>query len=403
LTVNGPLDGIRVLDATQMLAGPLCTMRLVDLGADVIKIEAPGSGEWTRTHGFGNAEINGHTTAFLGLNRNKRSVTVDLKNDDGRAVFDELVAVSDVFIQNWRVGTADRLGVGYERLAQLNPGLVYCSISGYGETGPYVTRPGQDLVMQGYSGSMFSVGSRDDPPLPGALWAADAMTAYHAGLAILAALLSRASSGTGQKVELNMLAIVMDAQTQELTTYLNLELLPERSGAPLAHAWVTAPYGVYKTKDGYITLAQAPLHVLGEAVDDDRLRAMIEWSDGVDHRDEVYEILADKIPAKTTAEWLAILDEHKLWAGPVYTYKDLADDIHVRETEMISEIEHPAYGRLRTPAVPVRFSSTPASNRSAPPLLGEHTESVLTELLGKTQTQLEALAQAGAIAAQSVA
>lgn len=393
----GALDGVRVLDASQMLAGPLCGMRLGDFGADVLKIEPPGTGEWTRTHGFANAEIGGYTTAFLGLNRNKRSVALNLKTREARETFYELVRVSDVFIQNYRVGTADRLGIGYETLREVNPRLVYCSISGYGEEGPYIDRPGQDLVVQGYSGSMFSVGSRGDLPLPGALWAVDTLTAYQAGMAILAALIARDRTGEGQKLELNMLAVVMDAQSQELTTHLNLGLLPERSDAPFAHAWVTAPYGVYRTADGFITLAQAPLHTLGLAVDDDRLREMTSWSDGIDHRDEVYEILGRIMPTKTTAEWLEILDAHKLWAGPVYTYADLADDPHVLANGMIVDLDHPEIGRLRVPNVPVRFSATPASIQLPPPALGAHTEEVLTELLGKSTEDIDKLRAVGAM------
>lgn len=394
--MSGPLEGLRVLDCSQMLAGPLCGMRLGDLGADVLKIEPPGAGEWTRTHGFANAEVGGHTTAFLGLNRNKRSVALDLKNDRAREVFYDLVAASDVFIQNWRVGTAERLGVGFDRLAEVNPRLVYCSISGYGEEGPYAARPGQDLIVQGYSGSMFSVGSASDPPLPGALWAADAMTAYHAGLAILAAVIARGRTGRGQKVELNMLAIVMDAQSQELVTHLNLGIVPERPAVSSAHAWVTAPYGVYRTADGFITLAQSPLHVLGEAVDSDELRAMTDWSDGVDRREDVVRILTEIMPHKATEEWLRILDEHRLWAGPVYTYADLADDPHVVATGMVTEVEHPEIGRLRMPDVPVSFSETDASVRSAPPLLGEHTHAVLAEVLGLTDETLRELSASGA-------
>lgn len=393
----GALDGIRVLDASQMLAGPLCGMRLGDFGADVLKIEPPGLGEWTRTHGFANAEVGGHTTAFLGLNRNKRSVALNLKAEQARQAFYELVRISDVFIQNWRVGTADRLGVGFDVLHEINPRLVYCSISGYGEEGPHASRPGQDLVLQGYSGSMFSVGSNGDLPVPGALWAVDAMTAYQAGMAILAALIARGRTGEGQKVDVNMLAVVMDAQTQELTTHLNLGLLPERSAAPFAHAWVTAPYGVYQTADSFITLAQVPLSTLGDALGEDRLREMTSWSDGVDHRDEVHAIVSRIMATRTTIDWLELLDEYKLWAGPVYTYADLAADPHVRANGMIIDIEHRDIGRLQMPNVPVRFSGTPAAVTLPPPLLGEHTEAVLTELLGKSKDEIDKLRADGAI------
>jgi crotonobetainyl-CoA:carnitine CoA-transferase CaiB-like acyl-CoA transferase len=374
------LAGTRVLDGSQMLAGPLCGMRLGDLGADVLKIEPPETGEWTRTHGFANAQVNGETTAQLGLNRNKRSVTLNLKDEQAREVFYRLVAQSDVFIQNYRVGTAERLGVGYEQLRHVNPRLVYCQITGYGEGGPYRDYPGQDLLLQGYSGSMWSVGSKDDPPQPGALWAADAMSAYQAAIGILAALQERERSGEGQKVSVDMWSVVMDCQTQEFTTYLNCDVLPERTGEPFAHAWSNPPYGAYPTRDGYILLAQLPIDTLGEALDDDTLRSIGDWEEAHERRDEIARIVADITPGRTTAEWLEILHRHKLWAGPVYSYADIAADPHVRARGMIVTVQHPTAGELRLPACPIRLSRTPADDtRLPPPLLGEHTEEVLRE------------------------
>ena len=398
---TGPLAGVRVLDATQMLAGPICGMRLGDMGADVLKIEPPGTGEWTRSHGFADAEINGHTTAQLGLNRNKRSVAINLKHPDGQAVLHDLVRHSDVFMQNYRVGTAERIGAGYEQLSAVNPRLVYAQISGYGEDGPYRDRPGQDLIVQGYSGSMFSVGSSSDPPLPGALWAVDAMTGYQAGMGILAALVSRGKTGRGQKISVSMLAMAMDCQSQELVTAFNLGIQPQRSKAPFAHAWVTAPYGSYRTMDGWINLAQVPVHVLGEAIDSDRLRKMTDWSDGITHRDEIYEIVSEIMPSRTTGEWIEILDRYKLWSGPVYTYKDLENDPHVRATGMITEVEHPEIGTLRMPNVPIGFSETPGEIRLPPPLLGEHTDEVLREVLGYDRERLEHLRGVGATAGRA--
>jgi crotonobetainyl-CoA:carnitine CoA-transferase CaiB-like acyl-CoA transferase len=394
---NAPLEGIRVLDLTQMLAGPICAMRLGDLGADVLKIEPPGTGEWTRTHGFANAAINGHTTAQLGLNRNKRSVTINLKHPEGQQVLYDLVKQSDVLIQNYRVGTAERLGIGYEHLRELNPRLVYAQISGYGEEGPYHGRPGQDLIVQGYSGSMFSVGSNDFPPIPGALWAVDAMTGYQAAIGILAALLARGTTGTGQKISVNMLSVAMDCQSQELMTAFNLGIQPQRTKAPFAHAWVTAPYGSYRTKDGWINIAQVPVHVLGEAIGSERLQEMTDWSDGVTHRDEIYGIVSEIMPRHTTDEWIGIMDRYKLWAGPVYTYQDLQNDPHVQATEMIVTIDHPEAGTLRMPGIPIQMSETPGAIRMPPPLLGEHTETVLRELLGYDDARVQALRAVDAI------
>lgn len=391
------LAGIRVLDGSQMLAGPLCGMRLGDLGADVLKVEPPGTGEWTRTHGFANAAVSGETTALLGLNRNKRSVTLNLKDAAARAAFYGLVEHSDVYIQNYRVGTAERLGVGYEQLRAVNPRLVYCQITGYGEDGPYRDYPGQDLLLQGYSGSMWSVGSKDDPPAPGALWAADAMSAYQAAIGILAALREREASGEGQKVSIDMWSVVMDSQTQEFTTYLNCGILPERTVEPFAHAWCNPPYGAYATRDGYILLSQLPIAELGAALDDDMLRSVRSWHEAHERRDEIARIVATIMPTRTTAEWLDILHRHKLWAGPVYTYADVAADPHVHARGMVVSVQHPTAGSLRLPACPIRLSRTPADDtRLPPPLLGQHTDEVLRDA-GIGHEEIAELRRRGAI------
>ena len=316
---------------------------------------------------------------------------------DGQAAFHDLVRTADVYIQNFRVGTADRIRAGYEKLSEINPNLIYCAISGYGETGPYAKRPGQDLVIQGYSGSLFSVGSSDDQPTPGPLWAADTMSGYQAGMGILAALIARGQLGRGQKVEVSMLGVVMDCQTQELTTHLNLGLMPERTKAPSAHAWVTAPYGVYKTTDGWLTIGQVALDKLGEALADDRLREMTAWDDGVIHRDEIYEIVGRIMPSRSTADWQAIFDGLGLWCGPVYDYAALVSDPHVQETGMLTSVEHPTHGELKLVAPPLRLSETPPTVRTPPPLLGEHTDAVLAEELGYSQERIDALREAGAI------
>jgi crotonobetainyl-CoA:carnitine CoA-transferase CaiB-like acyl-CoA transferase len=393
----GPLEGIRVLDGSQMLAGPLCAMRLGDLGADVLKIEPPIHGEWTRTHGFANATLRGQTTASLGLNRNKRSTTLNLKDAEARELFYELARRSDVYLQNYRVGTAERLGVGYERLREVNPRLVYCQITGYGEDGPYRDRPGQDLLLQGYSGSMWSVGAKDDPPVPGALWAVDAMTAYQSAIGILAALHERDRTGQGQKVSVDMWSVVMDCQAQEFTTYLNCDILPERTTEPFAHAWCNPPYGTYPTKDGYILLSQLPIDVLGEALDSAELRAITSWDAAHERRDEIHRIVSAITPTRTTQEWMGIFDSYKLWSGPVYTYADVANDPHVKARDMVVSVEHPTIGELKLPGVPIRLSRTPPGVRLAPPLLGEHTNEVLRDLAGADDQQLASLRERGAI------
>lgn len=395
-TTPGALEGLRVLDATQMLAGPLAATRLGDLGADVIKIEAPNGGEFNRTHGFEDVRVKGEMSTFLAVNRNKRSLALDLKNEAALPVLDELVKSSDVFLQNFRHGTAARLGVGYDRLHALNSRLVYCSISGYGPTGPYRDRPGQDLIVQGYSGSMFSVGSADDPPEPGALWAADVMTGYHAAIGILAALRARDLIGAGQHVEIDMFSVVLDAQLQELVTFLNAGRQPTRSVEPSAHASIPAPYGVYRTSDGWLTLAMSPLSTLGDVLDDDWLRGLTHYNDGQLYRDEVYAHIRSRFTGRTTAEWVALCDQHKVWAGPVYDYAGVVNDPHVRATGMIVDQPHRDGDSVRTLRPPIALSETPASIRRGAPALGADTSSILTEL-GYSDAQIESLLTAGAI------
>lgn len=395
--LSGALEDVVVLDATQMLAGPLGAMRLGDLGADVIKVEPP-AGEFNRTHGFEDLTVGGEMTTFLAVNRNKRSFAVNLKDPDGLAAFLDLARTADVLLQNFRHGTAERLGIGYEDLKEINPGLVYCSISGYGSSGPYRDRPGQDLVLQGYSGSMYSVGAKGDPPTPSALWAADVMTGYQAVIGILAALHARERTGRGQKVEVDMLSVALDCQAQELVTYLNAGRMPTRSEETGAHASIPAPYGTYKTKDGWVSLAMTTLSDLGEALDDDWLRTLTHYNDGHVHRDEVYRHIRDLFRSRTTDEWLPILDRNGVWAGPVYDYADLERDPHVRELGIITE-QPQEWGDIRTVRVPVQLSEQPTAIRRGAPRLGGETREILRDVLGYDESRIEQLLASGAVTA----
>jgi crotonobetainyl-CoA:carnitine CoA-transferase CaiB-like acyl-CoA transferase len=394
---GGALAGLRVLDATQMLAGPLAAARLGDLGAEVIKIEAPVTGEFNRTHGFEDVVVRGEMSTFLALNRNKRSLALDLKNPASQKVLADLVAESDVFIQNFRHGTAERLGAGYEQLSAINPRLVYCSISGYGPTGPYRDRPGQDLVVQGYSGSMFSTGKLDDPPQPSALWAADAMTGYQAAIGILAAIEARHRIGRGQHVQIDMLSVVLDSQLQEIVTFLNSGRQPTRGVETSAHASIPAPYGVYKTKDGWLTIAMTELSRLGEVLDDDWLRTLTAYNDGAIHRDEVYARIRDSFLGRDTDEWMALCDAAGMWTGPVYDYEALSRDPHIIETGMFVDQPHRDGGTVRTVRVPISLSETQPSISRGAPALGADSVAILSEL-GYEQQQIDALIAAGSVA-----
>ncbi len=399
LAVAGALHGITILDCTQMLAGPLAGLRLGDLGADVLKIEAPGAGEFNRTHGFEDITAAGEMTTFLALNRNKRSVVIDLKKPEGLAVMHDLVRQADALIQNFRVGTADRIGIGYEQLHEINPRLIYCAITGYGSQGPYRNKAGQDLVLQGYSGSMRSVGKIGDPPLPSALWAADVMSGYQAVIGVLAALHARATSGHGQYVEVDMLSAVLDAQLQELVTYLNSGRQPTRMKEASAHALIPAPYGVYETSDGWLTMAMCHLPDLGEALDDDWLRSLARYNDGALHRDEIYARIRPRFVERTTAEWLEILDRCGVWAGPVYDYPQLEKDPHVVATGTFTQQPQGDGVTIRTLRPPLVMSATPLAIRRGAPPLGAHTAEVLEEKLGYDVSRVAQLLASGAVGA----
>jgi crotonobetainyl-CoA:carnitine CoA-transferase CaiB-like acyl-CoA transferase len=380
-----------------MLAGPLAGTRLGDLGADVIKIESPTGGEYNRKFGFEDKMSNGEMTTFLSVNRNKRSLAIDLKSTLGRQTIHDMVRNSDVFIQNFRHGTADRLGIGYEQLKAINPRLVYCSISGYGSSGPYRDRPGQDLVIQGYSGSLYSVGALGDAPAPSALWGADVMTGYQAVIGILAALNARQSLGYGQHVEIDMLSVVMDCQLQELVTYLNSGSMPRRTEERSAHGSIPAPYGIYKTSDSWLTLAMMPLTVLGEVLDDDWLRTLTHRNDGQVHRDEVYGRIRHSFEDKTTAEWIEICDRHGAWCGPVLDYEELVKDPHIIDQNYIVEQPQLRGGAAKTVRPPLKLSETPTGIWRGAPALGEHSREILSEVLDYTPDQIDELIRAGAV------
>lgn len=395
-TANQPLSGLRVLDATQMLAGPMAGMRLGDLGAEVIKVEPPASGEFNRTHGYAGVDLQGHMTTFLGLNRNKRSLAVDLKSLEGRQIFYDLVRSADVVVQNYRVGTPERLGIDYATLSAINPRLVYASITGYGPTGPGAGRPGQDLVMQGYSGSMWFVGANGDQPVPGGVPAIDAMTGYQVVIGVLAALRARDVTGTGTHVEVDMLSVVMDAQVQEITTYLNAGVVPQRGREWSAHSWIGAPYGVYKTSDAWITLAMCPIDVLGDALDEPRLQELTALEDAQHHSDEIYGIIRPRFAERTTQEWMDHLDGYNIWCGPVYDYPALERDPQVIARGLIVAMDHEELGAVRTVASPIRLAGSQTPIRVAPPLLGGDSRDILTEL-GYNAVSIDELAASGVI------
>lgn len=392
----GVLDGYRVLDLSVAMAGPLAAMRLGDLGADVIKVE-PVTGEWQRSAPAGGATGNQINASFLALNRNKRSLAVDLKTSAGQEIVRRLAARSDVFVQNYRPGVAARLGVDYETLRALNPRLVYVSMSGYGETGPYAGRAGQDLLLQAMTGAMFSVGRESDPPAPAGTYVVDAVAAYSAFEGALAALLHRERTGAGQLVSVNMLDAAIAVQMQELSVF-TVGRVPQRRGAePHGHTYIRAPYGVFATKDGYVALAMPPLDKLGEALELPELAALDSDVDGHAQRDRITALVRERLVARTTSEWFAVFEEHGLWAGPVYSYAELMDDPQVRHNGSFVTYPHPTEGEVTTPGFAFQLSATPPSVRRGAPLVGEQTGEVLTEI-GYSAEEVASLLEIGAVA-----
>lgn len=396
MTTPSVLSGIRVLDCSIAMAGPFAAQRLGDLGADVIKVE-PTTGEWQRHAPAGGAVGNRINVSFLSLNRNKRSIAVDLKSEDGKEILKKLVATSDVFLQNYRPGVAARLGVDYESLAAVNPSLVYVSMSGYGEEGPYRNRPGQDMLLQAMSGAMLSTGREGEPPRPAGQYLVDAITASTAFEAVLAALLHRERTGEGQLVTVNMLDAITTLQMQELSIFTQGYVPQQRSAEPHGHVYIRSPYGAFATADGYIALAMPSLPLLADLLGEPELAELEGGDEGWSHRDEIYRLTARGLLARGTDEWLEVLGAAGIWVGPVYDYQALVDDEQIAFNGTFVEYEHPTEGHVKTPGFPYKFSKTPPKIDRGAPLSGEHTREILDEL-GFAASDVDALLQGGAIA-----
>lgn len=396
----GVLSGYRVLDCSIAMAGPFAAQRLGDLGADVVKVE-PVTGEWQRHVSAGGAGGNRVNVSFLSLNRNKRSLAVDLKSPEGKEILMDLVRDCDVFLQNYRPGVAKRLGVDYESLSAINPGIVYVSMSGYGETGPYVDRPGQDLVLQGMSGAMLSAGREGEPPTAAGQYLVDAITAYTAFEGVLAALLHRERTGEGQLVQVNMLDAITTIQMQELSVFTVGKKEQKRSAEPHAHVYIRAPYGAFATSDGFIIVAFPKLKTLGEVIGEDSFLTMNDEVDTWSRRDEIFAKTRERLKTRTSAEWLDLLRAADIWCGPVYGYADLVDDPQIQHNGSFVEYDHPTEGRVKTPGFPIRFSKTPSTVERGAPLAGEHSREILKEA-GYDEARIDRLLAQGVIAASEI-
>lgn len=374
------LEGIRILDFTQMMLGPLCTQTLADMGADVLKIERPGNGEWMRSMPMIGQFVGGDSAAFHSFNRNKRSVTVDLKNEDGRALLLEMAKECDVVVENFRSGVMDRLGLGYEDFKSANPKIIYASGSGWGPDSYLAKKgmPGQDLLVQAMSGVMFNTGRAGDPPTACGTPIADFAASQALAIGILGALLARDRHGIGQKVETNLYSATLHLMGQENFAVLNQDITLERSAEGVASCWNDAPYGAHPTSDGWVAIAMCPLAKLGPLLGDDTLDEMDPWSE----RDAVKLRIDQGTGKMTTAEIMALFEEADVWAAPIRTSQQAMQELVDLKSPRLVELDHPKAGKIRVIANPISLSGTPVTLRYVPPQVGEHTDEVLADLFG---------------------
>jgi len=379
------LQGVRILSFTQFLLGPAGVQYLADMGAEVIKIEAPGGKLYERTWSGCDLFLNGVSAFFLCANRNQRSLTLDLKQPEGQAIAKRLVAEADILVQNFRPGVASRLGLDYEELAVLNPRLIYVSASGYGETSPFRDRPGQDLLIQAMSGLASISGRGDAPPTPTGSPIVDQHGAALLAMGVLAALFDRTRTGRGQKIEVVMLRAALDLQLEVLTYYLNGGQM-RKSATSLASMVHPGPYGVYQTKDSYLVLSSSPLPALQAALQLPELAPIAKEQYNFQHREQIARLVEPVIRTRTTAEWLEYLVPRGVWAAPVLTYDEFFAHPVAQSADVTEEVEHPVAGHVRLLRFPLEFSSGRAGVRRLPPASGEHTDEILQEL-GYTQEE----------------
>jgi crotonobetainyl-CoA:carnitine CoA-transferase CaiB-like acyl-CoA transferase len=395
----GPLAGVKVLELAQIMAGPTCGMLLADLGADVIKVEKMPGGDDTRT--MDRPSVNGESAAFMAMNRNKRGMALNLKLPAAQQALKRMVAQVDVLTENYRKGTMEKLGLGYEALHAANPALIYCSISGYGRSGPYADKGGFDLVAQGMSGLMAITGEAGRPPIKSGNPICDINGGILAALGIVSAYVHRLKTGEGQLVDTSLFEAGIQQTYWQAAIFFATGASPGPSGS--AHI-LSAPYQAFHAKDGWLTIGGANqanwerlARVLGapEWLADERFRTN---GDRMKHLDALVPLMNAKLGRKTVREWIARLEAEGVPCGPINSIAQMLDDPQTKAREMVVELEHQKAGRTRALGLPIKLSATPGHVSRAAPTYGQHTHEVLGEF-GFSPAEIEALIASGAAAA----
>jgi crotonobetainyl-CoA:carnitine CoA-transferase CaiB-like acyl-CoA transferase len=375
-----PLDGILVLDFSQFLSGSLATLRLADMGARVIKIERPGTGDLGRTIYLSDTDVHGENTLFHAINRNKQSYAADLKNRSDLDKLRQLIARADVMVQNFRPGVMERLGFGYDRVSEINRRLVYGIVSGYGSAEAWRDRPGQDLLAQARSGIMWLSGDDGDPPTPMALAIADMLAGHNLCEGILACLVRRGVTGQGGLVETSLIEALLDFQFEVLTTHLNDgHRPPRRSGFRNAHAYLAAPYGVYDTADGYLALAMTHLPTLGKLLDLPVLQEVSDPADGFRRRDEIKQIIAKRLKERSSEHWLEILNAADIWCAEVLDWPTLRASQAFQQLAMVQTLRDGKGIEILTTRIPIRLDGDLLTSEQLAPRVGQHTAAIQKE------------------------
>jgi crotonobetainyl-CoA:carnitine CoA-transferase CaiB-like acyl-CoA transferase len=398
------LDGLTVLDFTIAMAGPLATQRLAELGATVIKVEQPGSGDLTRAFAVGGVEVDGMGAAFYALNHNKKSIALDLKSAGARPVIDRLIRTTDVIVQNFRPGVAERLGIDFASARALKDDIIYASISGYGWEGPLVNAPGQDLLVQSFSGLTFNAGRKGAPPHPSPVFMIDTTASHLATSGILAALYRRAVKGGGEHVKVTLLGAALEMQCQELAAFSVNGSTNDRVDADYASVWLDPPYGIYRTQDGWIAFAQNDLEVIAGIFRNEELAVLAEFQDisGGDAnsekwaswREEVHTQMNLSASGWKTAPLVEAMSGAKIWCGPVHDYQALV--AHPQSAEFLKKVSLKDGGSVIVPAPGIATTASTLPDFRAPPALGEHNSDILGGI-GFSRDEISDLADQGVL------